>query len=43
MLKIAVGSPYEGENYLHATVSSRPGTFSLNKADKDILLSNLLQ
>jgi hypothetical protein len=43
MLKIAVGSPCEGENYLHATVSSRPGTFSLNKADKDILLSNLLQ
>lgn len=42
-VKIAVGSLYEGENYLHATASNKPGTFSLNKADKDILFSNLLQ
>ena len=42
-LRIVVGSPYEGENYLHATASHKPGTFSLNKADKDILFSNLLQ
>ena len=41
-LKLSVGSPYEGENALHATVSSKPGTFSLNKADKDILSANLL-
>ena len=41
-LKIAVGSPYEGENSLHATVSARSGTFILNKADKDILSSNLI-
>ena len=42
-LKIAVGSPYEGENYLHATASTNPGTFSMNKADRDILFSNLVQ
>jgi hypothetical protein len=41
-LKLSVGSPYEGENALHATVSSKPGTFSLNKADKDILSASLL-
>ena len=41
-LKLSVGSPYEGENSLHATVSSKPGTFSLNKADKDILSAPLL-
>ncbi len=43
LLKIAVGSAYEGENYFHATASNKPGAFSLNKADKDILFSNLLQ
>lgn len=42
-VKITVGSAYQGENYFHATVSHKPGTFSLNKADKDILFCNLLQ
>ena len=42
VLKITVGSPCEGEGSLHATVSTTPGTFSLKKADKDILSSDLL-